>query len=242
MDVKHQHSTNRSPKDRLSHIIARWIIVHIITPLMVKLEVIGRENIPKEGPFIAAANHLSNLDPPLLMSQLPRVPRVMAKRELWRFPIAAAFFNWVEAIPIKREGYDRRALREAEEVLASGRPFGIFPEGTRSRTGKLQPGLPGVGMLAIRSKVPVVPIAFIGTNQVFKGRKFHPRTRIKMIIGKPISPEEIQQLGNAKAVTDYIMSRIAQMLPPDMRGVYSEEKFEKESERDLSSREEQSNV
>ncbi len=210
--------------EQLSFVVARWLARHIVIPLLVRMQVRGLEHVPRSGAFIAAANHSSMLDIPLMMALLPRRPSIMGRRDLWEKPLLPLMLNWGDAVPVNRGGADRAALRAAEDKLSKGIPFGIFPEGTRTRTGALGSAKAGVGMIALRAKVPVVPIAFIGTQNILRGRRLHffPRPRVAMIIGPPIEPEELAQAGRPDAAAELIMRRIAALLPAEARGIYAD--------------------
>ncbi|MDP9353344.1 MAG: 1-acyl-sn-glycerol-3-phosphate acyltransferase [Chloroflexota bacterium] len=212
--------------EQTSFVIARWVVHHLVFPLFMGLHVTGRETVPKDRPYIVAANHLSNLDVPILMAEMPSRPSIMAKDTLYNIPWLRWFWRWGDAVPVRRGGMDRAALRAAEAKLAQGIPFGIFPEGTRSRTGVLGTGKPGAGMIALRSRVPVVPVAFTGTPDVFRGRRPHLRPRVTMTIGLAIPPEEIAAAGGSEAATELMMSRIAALLPPTMRGAYDKQEHD----------------
>lgn len=150
--------------------------------LLFCLKIIGRENIPCQGGAIIAANHISLLDPPTIGISMPRYIHFMAKEELFKYPI----FNWVirklKAFPVKRGTADRAALRTAINILESGEILGLFPEGTRSKTGVLGKPEPGLAMIAAKTGVPIIPTAVIGTADFSK--TLFPKFKVKF--GKPI--------------------------------------------------------
>jgi len=201
--------------------VARMVVRRLIIPLLADFTVAGLENTPHTGPFIAAANHKSMLDIPILMAVLPRRPSIMAKDSLY-FRGSHWFWRWGDAIPVRRDGMDRKALRAAAERLQQGIPFGIFPEGTRVREGSLGTGKAGAGMIALRSQAPVLPVAFTGTANILRGHKPHLRPQVTMTVGTPIPHEEIAAAGSPQAATDLVMRRIAALLSPEARGPYSE--------------------
>lgn len=205
--------------EQLSFVIARWLVRRLVIPLFMDLRVTGLDNVPKEGPFLMAANHISMVDVPVVMAVLPRRPSIMAKDDLYK-KYLIWFWNWGGAVKVRRSTTDRAALRIALETLQKGIPFGIFPEGTRIRSEALGPALPGAGMLALRAKVPVVPIALTGTPRVLQGHRPHWRPKVTMSVGAVISPEDVAAAGGAREATDLIMRRIAELLPPEARGVY----------------------
>lgn len=151
-----------------------WIFL-----LFYRWDVQGRQNIPDEGPFILCANHISWWDPPLVGSLTKRTVRFMAKEELFKIPVIGKFMPMVQAFPVKRDSADRRAIKTALDTVKNGGGLGIFPEGTRSRTEELLPPQAGIGLIAVKSEAPVVPVAIIGPYKLFRP--------IKVRIGAPIT-------------------------------------------------------
>lgn len=152
--------------------------------LLFNAKAIGTENMPKEGGVILAANHLSNWDPPFLGTYLDRRVSYMAKEELFHNPVFAWICTQCHAFPIKRGTADRGAIKKGLSRLKEGFCLAIFPEGTRSKDGKLGKAEAGIGLIAAMSKVPVVPAAIIGTRDIFSNKKFFPE--LKVIYGKPV--------------------------------------------------------
>lgn len=183
-------------------------VLRIFLAVFGRMEVLGRENIPATGGLVVAANHTSNLDPIVVGCALDRKISYLAKEELFRIPVLAWVCRNLEAFPIKRGAGDRGAIRESLKILESGRLFGIFPEGTRSKTGELQVGKPGAAMIALKANVPILPVALIGTNK-FPGK-------IKVIIGQPIHFERYygQKVGREELeeVTSEVMGQIGNLL------------------------------
>jgi len=171
-------------------------------------QVVGAEHIPKEGPVILCANHISLLDPPLLGSGIERQVYFMAKEELFRIPVLSFLIRKFGAFPVKRGASDRASIRTALSLLEDGKIFGIFPEGTRSKTGELGPGLPGVALFALKSQAAVIPVAILGPYRLFKP--------IKIVYGQPIDMSELRAKKSGsdtlKEATDLIMSHIQQLL------------------------------
>jgi 1-acyl-sn-glycerol-3-phosphate acyltransferase len=143
----------------------------------------GRENIPRKGGCIYASNHESNIDPILLPVVSPRQIRFLAKDSLFSHPVLGALIRLGGGIPLKRASADKGALKEALRQLELGWPILVFPQGTRGGT-KPQPG---VGFLAVKSGVPVVPVYIEGTARVLpKGSKIPRRTAVRVTFGKPV--------------------------------------------------------
>ena len=143
----------------------------------------GRENIPKTGGCIFASNHESNIDPVLIPVVSPRRIRFLAKDSLFAHPVLGALIRFGGGIPLKRGSADRGAITEVLKSLKDGWPVLVFPQGTR---GGDKPQA-GVGFLASKSGVPVVPVYIKGTDRVLpKGAKFPKRTSVSVVFGKPI--------------------------------------------------------
>ena len=160
------------------------VIFRFTFNLLFSPKVIGAENVPKEGAMIMAANHMSNWDPPILGTYLPRTVGYMAKEELFKPATAGAIIKSLNAFPVKRGASDRGAIKMALNILKKGLCLGIFPEGTRSRDGKLHKAQAGVSLIAAMSKAPVVPTALIGTNKIWSKEEKFPQLTI--VFGEPI--------------------------------------------------------
>lgn len=187
----------------------------------------GVENIPRSGPVILAANHLSNVDPFIVPVLSPRKVRYIIKADYWhqkgvRARIKQWFFEEIGSIPVER-GSLRQAqesLEKAKAVLDSCEVFGIYPEGTRSKTGKLGKGHQGVAWLVENTKAQVIPVGLKNTDKLFNGSKLpKPRTaRIEVHFGEAIdfSPiyekaDEISLPERRKAITELIMEEIQKL-------------------------------
>jgi|SRR5579859_536070 len=198
--------------------VALRTFARFIYLLKLNLRVIGRENVPEEGAFIMASNHLSWMDVPLVPSFLKRKVVYMAKEELF-YGKLGWLVRFLGAFPVKRGEADRQSLRAADTQLKAGKIFMIFPEGTRSKTRQLGKGHVGLGMIALRAGVPVVPVAIWGSEYTFK--KLRPPVTIsygKPLLlapkGKKIIREDIEE------ATTEVMRAIAAMMPPEYRGMY----------------------
>ena len=183
-------------------------------------EVVGTHNLPMEGPFLIVSNHASLLDPPVVGSQVARQMRFFARRSLWNSRLSAWWLNQAETIPVERDSGDVGAIRRVLQALHDNRVVVLFPEGTRSPDGHLQKAKAGVGLMACKSGVPVVPCRVYGSFEAFgKGARF-PRfgTPISIVFGRPIPASEYDDptAGKARYViaAQRIMDRIAALPKP----------------------------
>lgn len=182
----------------------------------------GVENVPKEGPVILAANHLSYLDPPLIGVAMDRPVHFMAKAELFRIPIFSNFLRAIHTIPVRRGGADRAAIREAFAVLERGGVFALFPEGTRNRTGTLLEPQRGVSLIALRSNAVVIPVGITGTSRL--DRKLHPvkRPLLEIRFGPPVDLDDLRTEPGGKHImteaSHRIMKAIAEQIEISRRG------------------------
>lgn len=195
--------------------------VRALATALVPIRVEGLQNLPRNGPYIVVANHISWYDPPAIEFAL-RVPvRYMAKREIFEWPVLGFVVRGIGNFPVRRGESDRRAVETALRVLAAGQPLGFFPEGTRSRDGVLHRAKSGIAFLARRSGVPLLPIGVAGTQQA--GIRLPPRSDIVVRVGPAFGLGDLAGVDPAKDqdVADAIMRRIAALLPPQMRGAYA---------------------
>jgi 1-acyl-sn-glycerol-3-phosphate acyltransferase len=200
-------------------------IVRFIFKLFTDWEIVGLENVPPDGPFISVSNHTHWLDPPLIMTSLPRRVYPLAADKWRRRPVIGQLIASVRAIFIVRGEVDRRALRKAMEALKQGKVLGIAPEGTRSKTGALQRGRGGAAYIACLTGVPLVPVGVIGIEKALSELRHLRRPQVKVVIGQPFTlPPLPRQAGGKseplKQYTTQIMHRIAELLPEEYRGVY----------------------
>ncbi|HVB22543.1 MAG TPA: lysophospholipid acyltransferase family protein [Ktedonobacteraceae bacterium] len=198
----------------------RYVALALLN-IIVRLRVRGLYNVPKQGAFIISSNHLSWTDIPFIPLYLRRKVVYMAKEEYYTSKLAW-LVRFLGAFPVKRGEGDRQALRAGEEQLKKGNILTIFPEGTRSRSRKMAKAHAGMGMIALRSGVPVVPVAIWGSEKTFK--KFRPQVTISYgepMVLKPKGKKVTR--GDINEATEQVMRKIAEMLPPEYRGAYSEE-------------------
>ena len=183
-----------------------WLIYHI----KFKINVIGRENIPKKGGIIIASNHVSNFDPPMVGIVFKGVCTFMAKEELFRVKVLGPIIKKLGAFPIARGKGDTGAVEFAIDTVKSGKALMLFPEGTRSKDGKLLKLKSGVIVIASQSQGLIVPSAI-----VFEG-KLRFRREVTVRYGKPISCDELGLNGvdrqSLKAAREKLMARISELL------------------------------
>ena len=163
-------------------------VLYYFFKLFFRYEILGAENIPVSGGAIIAANHISLWDPPVVGAGATRPIHFMAKEELFAVPPLKWIITKINAFPVRRGAADRTAIRYAINLLKNGEVLGLFPEGTRSKTGMLGKPEPGIAMIAIKAGVPIIPTAIIGTNKVGKNGCLFPKFIIKY--GKPIVVNE----------------------------------------------------
>jgi 1-acyl-sn-glycerol-3-phosphate acyltransferase len=212
-------------------------VLRAIASSILRLRFEGDRDLPREGPLIVAANHASSADPVLigafLNGKLGRPVNWLGKRELVEFGLTGWAFRIAGIHPVDRDAADLEAFRTAMRILEAGQVLAVFPEGTRSRDGALQQVREGVGMLALRSGAPVLPVAVIDSDRAWPRGQLLPTfgKRVTVRYGKPFSvTEELDAAGHGRrgrqateAATRSIMTRIAALLPPRQRGVYAED-------------------
>ena len=179
----------------------------------------GREHVPRRGAVILAANHRSFLDSIFIPLVVHRRVTFVAKAEYFDDRKTAWFFRGCGQIPIRREGgsASERALASATEVLEHGQVFAIYPEGTRTRDGLLHRGHTGAARLALRCRVPIVPVGLVGTDDVqpVDARMPHLFRPVTIRFGEPIDPSRYDGRGSdrlaLRELTDEVMYEIAQL-------------------------------
>ncbi|MDQ5862157.1 MAG: 1-acyl-sn-glycerol-3-phosphate acyltransferase [Actinomycetota bacterium] len=197
--------------------------------------IVGLENVPKEGPFIVAPNHLSFFDSVIVQALMPRPVAFFAKAEYFtsggvKGKVMKSFFESVGSIPVERgeQAASVQALKTLLDILEAGKGIGIYPEGTRSRDGILYRGRTGVGWLALTTGAPVVPVGLIGTESLQpageKGFKPHHFT---MKVGEPLYFDKTgpdHSLPARRQVTDRIMDAIAELSGQERSTSYNQSK------------------
>jgi len=199
-------------------------VLHGLTGLLCRLDVAQLERIPECGPLILVANHVNFLEIPVLYTRLSSRPVVVfTKVETFDSPLMRTLFDLSKAIPVKRGEADAGALRRAAEALETGHILAVAPEGTRSGDGRLQRGHPGVVMLAMRTGVPLLPIAYYGGEAFWHNLPRLKRTHFHVAVGNPFYLDADGKVSRdvRQQMTDEIMWQIAALLPPAYRGYYA---------------------
>ena len=174
-----------------------WIsyyIIKLIGQIFSPRTILGKEHLPKAGGFLLASNHKSNLDPFLIGLCFNRRISYMAKDSLFKNPVMRFMLHHVEAFPVRRGASDVRSIREAIRRLKRGLPIIVFPEGTRQGAERETKTHPGIGFLAVKTGVPVVPVHIDGSEKVLPPKARIPkRGRVTITFGEPIffSSEQI---------------------------------------------------
>ncbi|QAY64036.1 1-acyl-sn-glycerol-3-phosphate acyltransferase [Xylanimonas allomyrinae] len=209
------------------------LILSLVAYVTLRPQVVGLHNVPRRGPVILASNHLSFLDSILIPLVVPRQVTFIAKAEYFtgrgiKGRISRWFFTTMGNIPVDRDDprAGQRSLEDALRVLEGGGAFGIYPEGTRSRDGRLHPGRTGVAWLALAAHTPVVPVALIGTDKVQPVGRRLPRPMrggVQVRFGAPIDPSHQLTAGARPAqvrreLTDHVMTSIRHMSGQELAG------------------------
>ncbi|MGH8045698.1 MAG: lysophospholipid acyltransferase family protein [Chthoniobacterales bacterium] len=173
-------------------------LARILARLLFRYRIIHRERLPESGGLILAANHQSYFDPPLVGICSRRAVHYLARKTLMDWPFFGPMFPDMNVIPVDRGGNDMSALKKVIHKIREGEGVVLFPEGTRSLDGNLQPAQPGVGLVIAKTLAPVVPMRIFGSYEAFpknsKGVKLHP---IRVVVGEPIVFRE-EDVGEGK--------------------------------------------
>ena len=188
-------------------------LTRIIFGLFFRIKIRGQENLPPDGGFILASNHLSYFDPPLVGSWVPRQVYFMAKQELFENPLLAGVIRRTNALPLRRGTIDRVALDQCVETLKAGYVLTVFPEGTRAKEGHFLKPKPGIGMVAVRAKCPIVPTLVQGSNRLMAC--LLGRNRLSITYGKPLEVDWVESFDATKEsyaqIAEAVMERIASL-------------------------------
>jgi 1-acyl-sn-glycerol-3-phosphate acyltransferase len=212
-------------------------IARVVANRLWRFDLRGFEQLPKTGPAILCANHVSFLDSAFLIIQVPRNISFVGKSEYLDSWKTRRLFPALGMIPIDREGGEKAqvALDAAENVLHRGELFGIFPEGTRSRDGMLYKGKTGAARLALKIDCPIFPVGIVGTREIQPPDAKLPRIggRVSITIGKPILPSRYAKRSEdhlvLREMTDEVMFEIQSMTGQQYRNVYANKRQDEQS-------------
>jgi long-chain acyl-CoA synthetase len=201
-----------------------WGFVKLLYQQWFQIRCCGLENIPQDRPYLVAANHTSHLDGQAIAVALAkkgdRISILAAKDYFFDRPLKSWFCKtFLHMIPLERQGNFLEGMQECQQTLARRKPVLIFPEGTRSLTGKMQPFQPGLGWLALQLNAPILPVYIEGAYEALpKGKWFPRRHPIRIVIGQPldVSPYKAKQgtVPNreiCQAIVDEVQAEIAQL-------------------------------
>ena len=195
-------------------------LVRNIYDMWFRGEVVGMENFPTTGPFLIASNHASALDPPLVGCQIARQMRFFSRKSLWDNRLIAWFLDKVETIPVERDSGDVGAIKRVLQALKENRVVVLFPEGTRSLDGHLHKPKAGIGLMACKTGVPVIPCRVYGSFEAFGKGSVIPRfgTPVTIVFGRPLLAGDYDDPAAGKAryetAAQRIMDRIASLPRP----------------------------
>ena len=221
------HSEHWRPKHRAIRFILR-VLIRFAFALLTKLTIEGAENLPERGPMLVVANHFHFTDPVAVIRAMPWSLDFIGG---FRLPNAPTGVKWLTRVwgtlRVRRGGSSREALKAAEKILSAGGILGIFPEGG-SWASVLRPARPGAAYLAARTKAAVVPVGLDGLTELFSSSVRFRRAPVTIRIGEPLGPFDAVERGRAgrdeiDRMGETIMRRIAELIPVDRRGVYSED-------------------
>ncbi len=197
----------RALHQRLAYRLIR-VVTRVVAVLFFRFRVSGRENFPETGGGLICSNHQSHLDPVLVGLTCDRPFNFLARKTLFKFAPFRWLILFLDSIPIDRDGMGIGGIKETLRRLKRGEFVLIFPEGTRTSDGEVAPLKPGFLALARRGKSPLVPVAFDGAFQAWpKGRNYPMPGKIGLVIGKPITQEEICSMSDEELLKE-LESRI----------------------------------
>jgi len=208
-----------------------WCFFRALYELYFGCRYFNAERVPKKGPVILAANHASYIDPPLVGSGLRRDINYLAREDLFRFPVVGWVLRHWNSVPVDRDGGGAAGLRAILDRLLAGGAIILFPEGTRSRDGRLQAARSGIGLTVIKSTAPVVPVRVFGTFEAYGRHLRFPRPRrVAVKYGLPMQFEQLRAEAKVcpkprlkqiyQQVADELMAAIAQLEPHEDRSQF----------------------
>lgn len=203
LKIKTKHS---KPYLVLYKILQFFLRVIFIT--LFRVQTIDLHKVPREGRLLICSNHIGYLDAVIVGAFIPRCIYFMAKKELYSSKILRPLIIFLNAFPVKRQSFDRKAFHTSFEILNTGNALGLFPEGTRSKDGIMGEGKKGIGFIAAESRAPILPIALSGTNKIIREpskRIFFPK--IKLIVGDIMDVSNIVKNCDKREAIDVVLDK-----------------------------------
>lgn len=203
-------------------------VIHAAFAVLADVRITGRENLPEGGPLLLVANHFSFVDPVAMLRAVPWPVEFIGGLQM---PNAPPSVTWLPKLwgyyPVHRGTFSTDALRAARAILEQDGVLGIFPEAGNWAT-VLRPARPGAAYLAVETGARILPLGFANLNDIFPRLRQGKRARVTIRIGKPFGPFRAEGRGRERrprldAIGHQIMERIAQLIPPEKRGHYSDD-------------------
>jgi 1-acyl-sn-glycerol-3-phosphate acyltransferase len=192
--------------------------VHALAGLLFRIRFEGIEHVPATGAVVIVPNHVSFMDAVLVTIPIHRPLHYMTLEPFFRVPGLGALIRWCRAFPVREGTVDRQGIRTAIRVLQGGEPLVIFPEGGRSRDGRLQPFLPGAFRIALHADAPVVPVTIAGAFEAWPPQRRLPRPApIRITYHSPLTrkdlPPGLDRKSQPEALAELVRQRIIEALP-----------------------------
>jgi 1-acyl-sn-glycerol-3-phosphate acyltransferase len=198
--------------------VGMWVVGMGIRLAGIRVEILGRERLDPKQTYIFMSNHVSNIDPPVLIPLVPGRTSVLVKKELFRIPILGYAMGVARMVPVDRHNRDAAiaSVERAATVMNKGLNMMVFPEGTRSYDGKLLPFKKGPFYLAMETGVPVIPMTIVGSHELWpKGRFGITKGTVTVVFHDPVDP---QKFSDREALITAVRSKIESALPEHQRG------------------------
>lgn len=195
------------------HYRIQWLLLQPIARSYFHLKTFGVDKIPPVGPVLLAVNHVSHLDPLLIAIGLKRQVHFLAKEELFSIPVLNWWLRWNGVNPVARRNADLKSLRRCLKWLDEGRALVVFPEGTRSEDGKLQPLEDGAAWLSVKSCVPLLPLFIHGTFEAMPRKRWFPRPKpVTLRVGPEIRPEDFYEPDGGRGQIERFTKHLSEVM------------------------------
>lgn len=190
-----------------------YILSQVIAKTLFSFKVVHRERIIEEGAVILAMNHESYLDPPLAGIACHRELHYLARKTLQKWPILGPILPDLNVVPVDQDRADMSALKTIIKIIRAGGATIIFPEGSRTLDGELQPAQPGLGLVIAKTLAPVVPMRIFGAHRAFpRGGKPRPFTPITLVVGEPIFFTKDDLVGEGRELYQRLSERVMERI------------------------------